>query len=99
MRLKQNRFPVLYLTQGQTNRYTMFEDPRAISVENAVYLAKIFNFWGVNVHAEELFKKIELVKYIKTFDLKLFAWGEDINSNNAVKRLKEEGVDGIIYDK
>lgn len=99
LRLKQNRFPVLFLTQGKTERYESFKDPRAASTLNAVYLAKIFNFWGINVHAEDLFRNIELVKYIKNFDLKLFCWGEDINSKSSVNRLKAEGVDGIIFDK
>lgn len=99
LRLKQSRFPVLFLTQGKTDRYKSYKDARASSAEAAVYTAKIFNFWGVNVHAEELFKRIELVKFVKQFGLKLFSWGEDINSNSAVNRLKTEGVDGIIYDK
>lgn len=98
LRLKQNRFPVLYLTQGLTQRYMPFKDQRATLTRNAIYLAKIFNFYGVNVHAEDLFKNIELIKYIKNFGLKLFSWGEDINSNDAVNRLKAEKVDGIIYD-
>lgn len=53
----------------------------------------------MNVHAEDLFKRLDLVKFIKNFGLKLFTWGEDINSNNAVTKLKAAGVDGIIYDK
>ena len=99
LKLKQNKFPVLFLTQGKTERYKAFKDARAISTEAAVYTAKIFNFWGVNVHAEDLFKRLDLVAFIKNFGLKLFAWGEDINSNNAVAKLKSVGVDGIIYDK
>ena len=57
------------------------------------------SFRQVNVHAEDLFKRLDLVKFIKNFGLKLFTWGEDINSNNAVSKLKSAGVDGIIYDK
>lgn len=47
LKLKQNRYPVLFLTQGKTDRYKAFKDARAISTEAAVYMAKIFNFWGV----------------------------------------------------
>jgi len=99
LRLKQNRYPVLFLTQGQTERYKPFSDQRASLTNNAIYLAKIFNFYGVNIHAEDLFRNIDLIKYVKNFGLKLFTWGEDINSNNAVTLLKAGGVDGIIYDK
>jgi glycerophosphocholine phosphodiesterase GPCPD1 len=99
LRLKQNRFPVLFLTQGRTKRYLWFNDPRTCSVEMATFLAKTFQFWGVNAHAEDLLKDRALVKYVKRYELCLFTWGEDINSTNVIHQLKNDGVDGIIYDK
>lgn len=29
----------------------------------------------------------------------LFCWGEDINHSTVIRSLKEQGVDGVIYDK
>lgn len=99
LRLKQNLYPVLFLTQGRTQRYTWWSDPRTCSVERATFMANIFQFWGVNAHAEDLLKDRNLVQFVKRYGLTLFTWGEDINSTNVIHQLKNDGVDGIIYDK
>lgn len=99
MRMKQNLYPVLFLTQGKTQRYTPYSDPRTCSVEKATFVANCFGFWGVNAHAEDLLKDRSLVQFVKRYGLTLFTWGEDINSTNVIHQLKNDGVDGIIYDK
>jgi len=37
--MKQNRYPILFLTQGVTIRYPSYADPRCHSIQNAVYHA------------------------------------------------------------
>jgi len=37
--MKQNRYPILFLTQGVTVRYPAYADPRCHSIQNAVYHA------------------------------------------------------------
>jgi len=37
--MKQNRYPILFLTQGVTVRYPSYADPRCHSIQNAVYHA------------------------------------------------------------
>jgi len=35
--MKQNRYPVLFLTQGITERYPQYADPRCHTIQSAVY--------------------------------------------------------------
>lgn len=38
-RLKQNKYPVMFLTHGVTKKYPPFSDPRMWNVENAINFA------------------------------------------------------------
>lgn len=65
VRLKQNRYPVMFLTQGQTARYPVFRDPRCQTISAAVQCAICSEILGVNVHTEDLLRDASQVKYIK----------------------------------
>lgn len=36
LKMKQNRYPVLFLTQGVTKRYPPYADPRCHTIQSAV---------------------------------------------------------------
>lgn len=42
--MKQNRYPVMFLTQGITERYPPYEDPRCHTIETAVYHSVCHDF-------------------------------------------------------
>lgn len=42
--MKQNRYPVLFLTQGITTQYPTYADPRCHTIENAVNHSVSHNF-------------------------------------------------------
>jgi len=42
--MKQNRYPILFLTQGITERYPTYADPRCHTIQNAVYHATCHDF-------------------------------------------------------
>lgn len=56
-------------------------------------------FQGINVHAEDLIKDPSHIPFVKDRNMVLFCWGEDINHSAVIRSLKEQGVDGVIYDK
>lgn len=58
-----------------------------------------FVLQGINVHAEDLIKDPSHIPFVKDRKLVLFCWGEDINHSDVIRSLKEQGVDGVIYDK
>ena len=56
IRMKQNKYPVMFLTQGQTDRYPIYHDPRCMSIKSAVQFATSVDILGVNVHTEDLLR-------------------------------------------
>ncbi len=65
----------------------------------ATYFALSMDLDGINVHAEDIIENRSLIKFVKSKNLVLFCWGEDLNRKELISELKKEGVDGVIYDK
>lgn len=94
LRLKQNSFPVLFLTTGDSLRYN---DPRTKTVKNGIHFAQAFELAGINPRSDNINQY--LVRYAKDRDLLVYSWGNDINSPQVIKELKRIGLNGLIYDK
>lgn len=97
--MKQDRYPILFLTQGLTTKWMQYENPLNHSIAMASYLAASVGLYGVAVHAEEILKDLKLIQFVKSKSLVLFCWGDDLNDKQLIKDLKKQGVDGAIYDK
>ncbi|KAG8232832.1 hypothetical protein J437_LFUL013372, partial [Ladona fulva] len=99
IRLKQNKYPVLFLTQGVTTKYPEYHDPRTHTIPMAVHYAVSAGILGINVHSEDILRDSTQVKLARDAGLVVFCWGEDNNDTSTIRYLKELGLDGIIYDK
>uniref|UniRef100_A0A8C4WY10 Glycerophosphocholine phosphodiesterase 1 n=1 Tax=Eptatretus burgeri TaxID=7764 RepID=A0A8C4WY10_EPTBU len=99
IRRKQNRFPVLFLTQGTTDVYDELMDIRNRSSDIAMHFAQSHNLLGVNFHTEDLLRKPEYIKKARTLGLLIFCWGKDTNNLDNQNILQREGVHGFVYDK
>lgn len=99
LRLKQNKYPVMFLTQGQTVKYPQYQDPRCLNIQMAVQHAGMMELLGVNVHTEDLLRDASQVKLVTEAGLIIFCWGDDNADKATIKYLKELGLHGIIYDK
>ncbi|XP_060846937.1 LOW QUALITY PROTEIN: glycerophosphocholine phosphodiesterase GPCPD1-like [Rhopalosiphum padi] len=99
LKMKQNRYPILFLTQGITERYPTYADPRCHTIQNAVYHATCHDFLGVNVHSEDLLRDPLQVNIVKQAGLALFCWGDDNNCKEVANKFKKLGVNAVIYDK
>ncbi|XP_077486025.1 glycerophosphocholine phosphodiesterase GPCPD1-like [Amblyomma americanum] len=99
IRLKQNKYPLLFLTQGQTEKYPPYLDTRTSTIHMATYFALCTHILGINVHTEDLLREPSLIGFVKERKLILFCWGEDNNRSETIASLKRKGVDGVIYDK
>jgi hypothetical protein len=82
-----------------TKKWKQFKDRRNSSIEMATYFALSMDLDGINVHAEDIIENRSLIKFVKSKNLVLFCWGEDLNRKELISELKKEGVDGVIYDK
>ncbi|XP_078261739.1 glycerophosphocholine phosphodiesterase GPCPD1 [Rhinoraja longicauda] len=99
IRQKQNKYPVLFLTQGHTNIYPEFMDLRCRTTPIAMSFAQSENLLGVNVHTEDLLRNPDYIQQAKSKDLVIFCWGNDTNESENRRLLKQKGIDGLIYDR
>lgn len=99
LRWKQNKYPVLFLTVGQSIKYPQYHDPRCLNIPMAVKHAVMMEILGVNVHTEDLLRDPSQVKLATEAGLVIFCWGDDNADKATIKYLKELGLHGIIYDK
>nr|XP_037877395.1 glycerophosphocholine phosphodiesterase GPCPD1-like isoform X4 [Bombyx mori] len=56
VRNKQNKYPVMFLTVGITNKYQPYRDPRCLSIPAAVQSAVSSDLLGIVVHTEDLLR-------------------------------------------
>ncbi|GBP11886.1 Glycerophosphocholine phosphodiesterase GPCPD1 [Eumeta japonica] len=99
VRNKQNKYPVMFLTVGKTEKYPPYRDPRCLSIPAAVQNAVSADILGIVVHTEDLLRDPSQVKLVTNAGLVIFCWGDDNNDKDTIKRLKEMGLHAVIYDK
>ncbi|XP_024947437.1 glycerophosphocholine phosphodiesterase GPCPD1 isoform X2 [Cephus cinctus] len=99
IRLKQNKYPVVFLTQGITAKYPTYHDPRCQSIPMAMRHALAADILGINVHTEDILRDSSHVKVVKDAGLIIFCWGDDNNDKDTIQHLKKLGLHGVIYDK
>ncbi|CAJ0606664.1 unnamed protein product [Cylicocyclus nassatus] len=98
--MKQNKYPVLFLCVGETQRYTRFQDQRTSTSLTAVNFAAGADIMGVNFNSEDLLNDPYPVKRANDFRLITFVWGDDLDKKENINYFKKElGVDGLIYDR
>ncbi len=56
LRRKQNKYPVLFLTQAETAKYKSYRDPRCWTIDSAAKFVGMSELLGVNAIAEILLK-------------------------------------------
>ncbi|XP_045458948.1 glycerophosphocholine phosphodiesterase GPCPD1-like isoform X2 [Melitaea cinxia] len=99
VRNKQNKYPVMFLTVGISEKYQPYRDPRCLTIPAAVQNAISSDILGIVVHTEDLLRDPTQVKLATDVGLVIFCWGDDNNDKNTIKRLKEMGLHAVIYDK
>ncbi|XP_055005786.1 glycerophosphocholine phosphodiesterase GPCPD1 isoform X2 [Boleophthalmus pectinirostris] len=99
VRNKQNKYPILFLTQGICERYPELMDIRCQTTQIAISFAQGENILGISAHTEELLKHLNYIEEAQSKGLVVFSWGEDNNDHENRRKLREKGIDGIIYDR
>ncbi|XP_041814297.1 glycerophosphocholine phosphodiesterase GPCPD1 [Chelmon rostratus] len=98
VRQKQNKYPILFLTQGISDRYPELMDIRCQTTQIAISFAQSENILGISGHTEELLKNLSFIGDAQSKGLVVFSWGDDNNDHENRRRLREQGIDGLIYD-
>ncbi|XP_032634956.1 glycerophosphocholine phosphodiesterase GPCPD1 isoform X1 [Chelonoidis abingdonii] len=99
IRQKQNKYPVLFLTQGKSDIYPELMDLRSRTTSIAMSFAQFENLLGINVHTEDLLRNPSYIQEAKSKGLVIFCWGDDTNDPENRKKLREYGINGLIYDR
>ncbi|XP_068565099.1 glycerophosphocholine phosphodiesterase GPCPD1 [Cebidichthys violaceus] len=98
VRRKQNKYPILFLTQGISEKYTDLMDIRCQTTQIAISFAQSENILGISGHTEELLKNLSYIGDAQSKGLVVFSWGDDNNEHDNRRKLREQGIDGLIYD-
>ncbi|XP_022050368.2 glycerophosphocholine phosphodiesterase GPCPD1 isoform X1 [Acanthochromis polyacanthus] len=98
VRRKQNKYPILFLTQGVTDRYPELMDIRCQTTQIAISFAQSENILGISAHTEELLKNLNYIGDAQAKGLVVFCWGDDNNDHETRRKLRQQGIDGLIYD-
>lgn len=100
LRLKQNKFPVVFLSQGLTDKYERYQDIRARRIENAIYFAEAFDLVGVDLILDDYMEAGQkLVDFITSRGMIARAWGDVGNDTEKIEYLKSLGLQCVTYDK
>ncbi|KAK2883896.1 hypothetical protein Q8A67_017533 [Cirrhinus molitorella] len=99
VRQKQNKFPILFLTQGVTDLYPELMDIRCQSTKIAMSFAQSENILGISAHTDELLRNMEFIREAQSKGLVVFCWGDYNNDHENRMKLREQGIDGLIYDR
>ncbi|XP_046443708.1 glycerophosphocholine phosphodiesterase GPCPD1-like [Daphnia pulex] len=99
LRMKQNKYPVMFLTQGITAKFADYHDPRTHNIPTGVHFVLSIGILGLCVHSEDILRDPTQVALVQSRGLILFCWGEDNNDQATIRYLKNLGLNGIIYDK
>ena len=96
---KQNKYPVLLLTQGEDSGYEEYIDPRTWSIANGVLFVEMSGLLGLSVRAEALLKYPQRMEKVRQHGQVIFVWTDEQNDRETVQYLKKLGVNGVIYDR
>ncbi|KAJ3182521.1 Glycerophosphocholine phosphodiesterase [Gaertneriomyces sp. JEL0708] len=94
--MKQNQYPVFFLTEGGTE--TTY-DARCNSLLNAVRFATRAGCLGIVTKVDPILEAPGLIKAIRESGLLLFTYGAMNNEVANAKLQRDYGVDAIIVDK
>lgn len=63
IRFKQNKYPVMFLTQGETTKYQHYDDPRCWNIKSGVQFVNMSEMLGLCAHTEDILRDSSLVSY------------------------------------
>jgi glycerophosphocholine phosphodiesterase GPCPD1 len=98
-RIKQPRYPVLYLTDTEEYPEESCADVRCRSLNAAISFALSESLLGVSAYCDMFLSKCRLVEAVHSRDLILFTWGEKNHFKESMELQRKAGVDAVINDR
>ena len=89
LRLKQNLFPVLFLTQGDKGDWPQFLDMRTWSIDIGLCFAVAENISGLAAPAVDILSNRDFVQHVKKNGKLLFVWGDESSKYSSFEKSIE----------
>ncbi|XP_061396259.1 glycerophosphocholine phosphodiesterase GPCPD1 [Musca vetustissima] len=102
LRFKQNIFPVMFLSMGETKKWEPFLDLRTRTFQHALNNAQAFELAGTAPHAEDFIDNenaAAMMSKARSLGQIALVWGDDCNSKEAVKYFQKIGATATCYDR
>ncbi|KRZ40964.1 putative glycerophosphocholine phosphodiesterase GPCPD1 -like protein T05H10.7 [Trichinella pseudospiralis] len=99
LKMKQSRYPVLFLTQGVNGPYDIYVGWRVQESDAAIRFAFVHGLAGVAFHSEKLLSNIASFHYASRLNLAAFVWGDDLDEFRHRTYFRDLHFDGLIYDR
>uniref|UniRef100_A0A1I8NGS5 GP-PDE domain-containing protein n=1 Tax=Musca domestica TaxID=7370 RepID=A0A1I8NGS5_MUSDO len=102
LRFKQNIFPVMFLSMGETKKWEPFLDLRTRTFQQAINNAQAFELAGTAPHAEDFIDNenaAAMMSKARSLGQIALVWGDDCNSKEAVKYFQKIGATATCYDR
>eukprot|EP00760_Papus_ankaliazontas_P008483 PhM_4_TR1383/c0_g1_i1/m.12791/K18695/GPCPD1; glycerophosphocholine phosphodiesterase GPCPD1 len=96
LRLKQRRYPVMFLTEAGTN--LDYSDARCLSIDAAREFAVTADLLGVVCYTVPLLEKPDFIRTFKESKKWLWTWGKQNNNGMWAAKQYQLGVDAVISD-
>ncbi|KAA8494490.1 Glycerophosphocholine phosphodiesterase GPCPD1 [Porphyridium purpureum] len=99
LRMKQERFPVLFLNSERRERGNDMKDPRTVSIEHAAEYAAASRLDGMVVLSDMVLENAQLPACIRDHGLNtVLTYGRTNSDAASARRQLELGVDALIAD-
>jgi glycerophosphoryl diester phosphodiesterase len=93
---KQNRYPVLFLSDAVVDRIKY--DDRLNSIEQAISFSKMAGCVGIVLKVQALLQTPGLISFIQNQGMLVYTYGAPNNELSSYLKQRKHGVNGIIVD-
>nr|CAB3250519.1 glycerophosphocholine phosphodiesterase GPCPD1-like [Phallusia mammillata] len=97
LRRKQNKYPVLLLTNGNTMFYVPMLDLRERTNDMAIGTALSERFLGIDTLEKDVYEMPDIIKKCHDVGLIFACYGDDVGEN--LQLMQEKSVDIAIFDR
>ncbi|TKS75918.1 Glycerophosphocholine phosphodiesterase GPCPD1 [Collichthys lucidus] len=97
VRQKQNKYPILFLTQGISDKYPELMDIRCQTTQIAISFAQSENILGISGHTEELLKNLSFIGDAQSKGLVVFCLFQDTTVAANIMKIRLYILPGLYY--
>ncbi|OWA52400.1 Glycerophosphocholine phosphodiesterase GPCPD1 [Hypsibius exemplaris] len=95
VRVKQNKYPVSYLSHGEVTLWPAYADSRTHTTRTVLYTAIAYDLLGINVHTQNVLTNEWLIQEAKDAGMVLIVWGDENNDPAVIRQMNDSTSAGV----